>query len=706
MTKKIDEAVSLNVTNTGEGGVTSNTTFTADDAATLAIVLKNAGLAGNSNAFNGPASLTIDHTEDGVTMNSTVQAPDLRSIMKLLEPELQAAGELEAGVADMAQDMEVPAEEPCVDAPCDMVEPEVDMGVDLEKPVIESDGSDEWYVEASYDYAKDYEIHQDAIEAVAGSSDDSGAGMGSRDLGWYVGSEEEARALVSAIMELTDIPGLTATCWASNEMDESTTMEPYPGIADRRPVQPKTYYVPARSGDNPLAEGPFDDMKGKFPDSEQGAIEFMKFMSSHSMDGATATPDPYVDGVWLVSHNGGKSIVYLNDMDFEDIDESQNVTEAPYKSGGSGEFDTWIEDETVPAGEIEVTVHYDWDTGDFDTGLDHMPIASMGSTLDITAVVNKLTGEDLVDGLDKSVIASLEQQANEHGNSQQEESVAPKSFRDYVEEASAKRAKTPQFGRGVYYGIGYHGHNHDEDHGEDTSAELGFDMGGDFGESEFSSDEDSLNELSGDLKGRYAAKARDNKSHHEKKAGELDDLVHDAASAERMGIMRKGASDRVAKWRNAHDRTAWKREKGLDRLAPTAESLLDEFNQVDEAGRSSYQEKSRQFGKPYYLNTDCGYASLEDLGSHEYFHGDGVVVLAINRGGKWGLNYVAGRDNTAPGTKVTCVTQTSTGQKYREGKVVDSFTMDEYNNDRAGLEKRLAAHGITPTKKLSVKTFD
>jgi hypothetical protein len=37
---------------------------------------------------------------------------------------------------------------------------------------------------------------------------------------------------------------------------------------------------------------------------------------------------------------------------------------------------------------------------------------------------------------------------------------------------------------------------------------------------------------------------------------------------------------------------------------------------------------------------------------------------------------------------------------------VDKFTMDEYNNDRAGLEARLAKHGITPTKKLSVKTFD
>jgi len=135
--------------------------------------------------------------------------------------------------------------------------------------------------------------------------------------------------------------------------------------------------------------------------------------------------------------------------------------------------------------------------------------------------------------------------------------------------------------------------------------------------------------------------------------------------------------------------------------------MATEDQELDEAGRTDWQAKTRQFGPAYYLNTDCGYASLNDLGAHEYFQHDGVVVLEIDRNGKKGLNYVAGGDShTAPGTPVTCVTQTSTGQKFRPGKVVDKFTMDEYNNDRAGLEARLAKHGITPTKKLSVKTFD
>jgi hypothetical protein len=212
----------------------------------------------------------------------------------------------------------------------------------------------------------------------------------------------------------------------------------------------------------------------------------MKFMSSHDMTNATAQPDPYVNGVWLVSHQGGKSIVYLNDMDFEDIDES----------------------------------------------------------------------------------------------------AKPKTFADYVREAEERNVE------------------------EDV---------------------------------------------------EVEEEI-------------------------------------------TLESLLQEYGRQDRF--DSYQRKSRQYGPAFFLNTDCGFASLNDLGTHDYFGHGGVVILAINRGGKWGLNYVAGHDSTKPGTMVTVVTPTSSGQKYREGKVVDSFTMDEYNNDRAGLEARLAQHGITATKKLSVKTFD
>ena len=122
--------------------------------------------------------------------------------------------------------------------------------------------------------------------------------------------------------------------------------------------------------------------------------------------------------------------------------------------------------------------------------------------------------------------------------------------------------------------------------------------------------------------------------------------------------------------------------------------------------RDAMDRKLRQYGQPFYLNTDCGYASLNDLGTHDYFQHGGVVILEIDRNGKLGLNYVAGHHNAKPGTHVTVVTATSTGQKFRPGKVVDSFTMDEYENDRAGLEARLAQYGITPTKKLSVKTFD
>lgn len=635
MTKKIDEAVSLHMTSQN-GEMNATTSVEAEDLTALALVLKNAGIAGNSEAFNGPATLNVTVQENGSTLTSSINSPDLRSIMNLLEPHFAAVG--------------------------DVAEPEVDMGMDLEEPVVQN--------------------------------------------------------------------------------EESTKMTPYAGIADRKPVQPDTKRVPARSGDNPLIEGPFDHMKGQFPDTEQGAIDFMKFMSDHDMDGATARPDPEVKNVWLVTHGNGRSIVYLNDLDFEDVDES----------------------------------------------------------------------------------------------------IAPKSFRDYVEEASSKKSKTPKFGYGVY-GVGYFGHSsrEEEDHGEDVSAELGFDFGGDFGESEVSPDslldEFKLTELSNDAKMNYLAKAQADKADHEKRASDLEDLSYDADRAAKMGVMRPGAGDRVRKWRDQHDRVAWKREKGIDRIVgrePTDEEQVNEISQevkdryrakafkakddsdfaadfynthddpeirdpalgseyarkssnrakgisrsypeekprrhevkydnatgyydvidthtgetvarqvansggaamsiaanwdykaekamsesdLEEAGPglyragnrgrtvSDYERKSRQYGKPFYLNTDCGYASLDDIGTHEYFGHGGVVVLSINRSGKWGLNYVAGSDDTPADTPVTCITQTSNGIKYRPGKVVDSFTMDEYHNDREGLEKRLAAHGITPTKKLSVKTFD
>jgi len=527
---QLDEAASLNIS-AQNGDMNSTTTFVADDVAALATLLKNAGVAGNSAVFNGPATLTIDAEENGGTMSTVIQAPDLRTIMNLLEPEFAATADL---------DMEL-------DGP--------DMGDQEAEDVIATDG---------------------AVGVVANPENYSVSdGEYDVDLGDPLEDDLEEEA-------------------DYDYRDNEAGAEEYQGVSDRKPVQAKTKDVPARSGDNPV-----------------------------------------------------------------------------------------------------------------------------------------------------------------------------RSLKDYMEEARKKRGNNPTFGRGVYgMGYGYGRDDHEEDNGADTSAELGFDMGGDFGESsaESLSKEFSLNELSSDTLSSYVDKARASKAHHEKKASDLEDLGHDADRASKMGIMRAGAGDRVRKWQAPHDATARRREIGLDRLGAVEEETVNEISNdtknryfkkaaddinthaqhssnmrgignhdqadkhdarvfkrakgmnaaiakesegdLDEASRATFQDKARQFGTPYYLNTDCGYASLDDLGTHDYFDHSGVVVLSINRNGKWGLNYVAGQDSTPPGTKVTCVTQTSSGQKYREGKVVDSFTMDEYNNDREGLAKRLATHGITPTRKLSVKTFD
>lgn len=56
------------------------------------------------------------------------------------------------------------------------------------------------------------------------------------------------------------------------------------------------------------------------PDTEDGAIRTLGSLSSHDMTGATAKPDPEVGGAWLVTHATGKSIVYIDRLDFEDVD--------------------------------------------------------------------------------------------------------------------------------------------------------------------------------------------------------------------------------------------------------------------------------------------------------------------------------------------------------------------------------------------------
>ena len=69
----------------------------------------------------------------------------------------------------------------------------------------------------------------------------------------------------------------------------------------------------------------------KYPDTAQGAIIALKDLSVHDTKGATARPDPSIEGVWLVTHKGGQSIVYLagyreshggirKSNDFEDVE--------------------------------------------------------------------------------------------------------------------------------------------------------------------------------------------------------------------------------------------------------------------------------------------------------------------------------------------------------------------------------------------------
>lgn len=767
MTKKIDEAVSLNVSTT-QGEMTSTTTFTADDAAALAVMLKNAGIAGNSNSFNGPATLTMDVPSDcGGVMSSVIQAPDLRSIMQLLEPEFQDTAEpemdpaLAAAHADMdamaADGHEVGVEiyDPGMSPYSEPAADDVDMGMDLEEPM---DAPAEMPVDEEIVTENVDDDQFDALDSVTQSAaltqsegvvDDCECGDDLMTLGWIrvpnATLEDEASHgqffdYAERIEQMVNPPvGFTLDNYGiytnehdatqsgaefvsiafgfyanTGEVDEEADYDyrshdqhptEYPGKSSKTIVQPKTHAVPARSGDNPLGEAsnPFNERT----------------------------------------------------------------------------LDTYLRDGSV-------MVMYDYDGGDFDTGLDSPSTANHGDTITINSVVDE-NDQDITNTLTPAEHAMLEQECRDDlANDVHEDApVGPKSFRDYVREAS------------------------------------------------------ELNELSPATKNSYIDKSRVSKAHHEKKASDLEDLSHDADRASKMGIMRPGAGDRIRKWQRPHDHAAYKREKGLDRLgamAETAESLLDEFRlnelsvdtvsryidragdrpegkalamkkkwgnkdfgfeepkvkakwghevdeetvneisndtknsyfkkaadqinqhaqlaqddrelgnhdnadahgrviqkraqgmnraiareeeELDEAGRADWQSKIRQYGEPYYLNTDCGYSSLEAIMRGEGYFDDipaglaqhatkaGFTILEIERNGKKGYNFVTSPDTRLQaGTPVTCITQTSTGQKFRPGKFVASFTTKDLSTNYDMVVAQLARLGITPSKKLPVKTFD
>lgn len=760
MTKKIDEAVSLNVSSS-QGEMTSNTTFTAEDTAALAVMLKNAGIAGNSTMFNGPATMTVDAVEGTSSMSTIIQAPDLRSIMQLLEPEFAATADLDAAIddfndaeataqvqADAALDSDEIAPEAPVDALDDMpMGTDVYADVDMEEAVIDASGA---FKQRQAD-TKAMRTNNTLADISAGVDDYLNDILGkpekySDENGVVVDAGDEFRARRKEIdnersyaynqAKLTGVADPSERYYDDEDEDEESTdgayrdaeneyddeieedadydyrshdvePKPYAGVADRKPVQPKTKSIPARSGDNPLEE----DVS--FPDTEEGAIEALRAWSNFGdrLNDATAKPDPVSDGVWLVSYQGGRSIVYLNQQDFESVDESLSED-----VGETFSFRTYFE---LGGQEVEANVKY----------------TTYGDRTELESVVNDMTGDEILPQLPREMVEKLTAHAVDDFKSNSKGVAAQsRGFADYFNEAKARNHVAPK-----------------KSVGSDDLL-----------------DEFRLNELSGELKDRYAAAAHASKAHHEKKAGAADDRLYDRWASKRHGVeSNPDAEARLTRYMKKHDSIARKREKGLDHLGQLDEisdetknsyfkkaaadidthanhsskmrgignddqadkhdakilkraqgmnrAIAREEEELDEAGYNQREQKTRQYGEPFYLNTDCGYASLESImnGTAEYFDDMqsgsskiGVTVLEINRNGKTGLNYITGLDRTPAGTKVTCVTATSTGEKYRPGKVITSFTSNDLVNNYDMVVDQLASHGISPSKKLPVKTFD
>lgn len=586
MTKKIDEAASLNVS-TQQGEMSSTTTFTADDVAGLAAMLKNAGIAGNSAMFNGPATLTMDVQESGGTMNSTIQAPDLRSIMQLLEPEFQASAEMEPemdpalaqahadmdtmhadghevgveiydpGMSPYDADVDKMADAQMADNAQDAMDAEMDAEMDLEAPAAEPMIADSY--ELGFADAQRHETVDE--EAVTESIDDD---------------------QFDILDEITQGPALSANEGVNDDCEVGDDLMTLGWIR-----------VPNATLEDEASHGEFFDYAERIE-------QMVNPPAGYTLD------------------NYG---IYTNEYD---------ATESG-KEFVSIAFGFYVAREE---NEIEEEADYDYREADVH------PHAYAGKA-----------SREVVQPDSKMVPARS-------GDN------PLKTFREYVEETANRN--TPAI----------------QEVEEATIATM-----------ESLLDEFRLEELSNDVKNSYFKKAGDSINGHAQHAANMRGIGNDEQAEK-------------------HEKKIMQRAHGMNRA-------IAKEGELDEAGRADYNQKRNQYGEPYYLNTDCGFASLESIMRAEGFFDDmemglaqhatkvGITVLEIERSGKKGYNYVNSPDTRLqPGTPVTCITQTSTGDKFRPGRFIASFTAKDLSMNYDQVVAALAKLGITPSKKLPVKTFD
>jgi len=899
--KKLDEAATLNVSN-ADGDVNSSTTFSADDLPQLALLLKHAGV--ESAMFNGPASLSVDQQTPTGTVSTSIQAPDLRSIMNMMEPDFQAAGDMEDAVNDTVSDMEPetpeiapesPVEEPiddtgAVDA---VVDDEGNLALADEsiEPVLEN-SEDDFYEEM--DRFDPSNLTQEmGTDFIGGTYQDYDVAYKQVPAGVEI-SEADEDDLIEELMRFADKPeGPDMVCWV--HLDEN---------GDPDTSVPNTLVVGWAVGDGDGDDEDEDDLE-EASDADLQTFEVSVECAWEA--GNDEDEDEYEDedddasGGWSTHWE----TIYKK-IQAATWQEAKAMAEAEIKHYG-GDVD--------PQGAMFEMMDNGWEEGNTGSSMteEHgIWVMNIVQNDRMVYVKEDLTEEADYDYREHDVhpktytglgSRDIVQPDTKRVPARSSDNPMPesKTFSDYVREAQERNPLAEQEAQKV------------------TTQTL--------------LDEFRLQELSRDTLDSYTAKAKASKASNEKKAGTLDDLIRDREIRSRAGIGHNDNADaRLKSKRAKHDRNAWKREKGLDRLGASDDQLdeisndtknsyfkkaADQINrhanhsamhrelgnhdmadqhdaliakrakgmnaaiakedhtysakaaskgkdlgkpgknfdkiakkaakeygskeagervagailsklrhkhesmeedldikdiknheidlddpandevenlrkaspakrskiikdverdmhedeqpgdryvvrsrayppygyhvvdthepdvwhnavtpitknpyeaqadadvlngrphpqdpslngEVDEGYNEDYRRKVNQYGEPFYLNTDCGYASLEDIkaGAGYFDYKDGFTVLEMDRNGKKGLNYITGYTKTPIGTKVTCVTQTRTGQKFRPGVVVAAYTDDEVEHQYENVAADLARLGITPTKKLSVKTFD
>ena len=146
----------------------------------------------------------------------------------------------------------------------------------------------------------------------------------------------------------------------------------------------------------------------------------------------------------------------------------------------------------------------------------------------------------------------------------------------------------------------------------------------------------------------------------------------------------------------------------VESLIKSFKDYLKETETVEEAPRVEYSERIRKYGPPVHMNGNIGYSTLDGIETNENtsyaIKKEGLVVVAIERNGKFTPTFLVGNPGFEPGRKITAVN--AQRHTLRRGQILAVFTADEYFNNRDEVAAKIEELGIARNRKIPIMTLD